>query len=110
MVVRIQEIVMKFISCLRNKSRSKDFKLSEYEIDKARNYFFKEGTSEVKHFNKESFYSKLCEEKDEILLSQVEFYRVLKYLLSVNTQIVCLIYAIQNVLFSNKLQHSECYT
>ena len=67
-VVRILAIVMKFISCLRNKSRCKDFKLNEYEIDKARNYFFKKGTSEVKHFNKESFYSKFCEEKDEILL------------------------------------------
>ena len=75
-VVRIMAFVLKFINCTRsNEKRRSSSTLSKFkspsltseDMEKAKNYFFKKATLEVKHFNKERFYSKFSKEKDDIL-------------------------------------------
>ena len=74
-VIRIMGYVFKYVYALRNKSYTKAKEslsnqlpiLSDEDIKRSKDYFFKKASQEVKHFNPESKFKKISEEKDGIL-------------------------------------------
>ena len=73
-VARIIAYVLKFVKKLKmsiskhaEKYTTATIPLTEEEIKAGENYFFKKACKEVKNFNKKQWYSKFCEEKEEIL-------------------------------------------
>ena len=72
-VVRIVAFIIKFVKCLRKKTKSnrlvksKALTLSDAEINDAKMYFYRRASLEVIQFNKKSSYENISKEKDGIL-------------------------------------------
>ena len=66
-VIRILAYVLRFIECIKSKKTKKIQHLDDEEIEKAKMYFFRKATEEIKFHLKESKYQNISMEKNGVL-------------------------------------------